>query len=167
VAAPAGSALSSSPTWEDDIRVLFAKPYWVNPAQAQDGTGDFWFNCMSFAFDLRDPSSVKDHADDIYVRLASKTMPPIPSQTWPTAAVETFRAWANTGFRIKSTDPVIQKVTIPDPLPPPGLRIRKDILTLTPLELQTYRSKIDDLGVSELGSKWQELGNIRRFCLHA
>jgi len=118
---------------------------------------------MHFAFDLKDPVSVMNKADDIYVRLASKTMPPNRQHTWPSEAVETFRAWANTGFRITSNDPITSNIVIPDPLPPPTLRIRKDILSLTDLELQTYRSKIDDLGVDKLGSQWQQLGNIRKW----
>jgi tyrosinase len=64
---------------------------------------------------------------------------------------------------------------IPDPVDPPEpMRVRKDILTLSAQELQTYREKLD--GVLQVGSltdpggnrtKWQELGFLHaEWCLH-
>lgn len=73
----------------------------------------------------------------------------------------------NRGFRESLFNPIVPKVIIPAPNDPPTmLRVRKDILSLTPVELQTYREKLDDvLNVCEMNSKWQEFGIIRELHL--
>ena len=51
-----------------------------------------------------------------------------PGEIWPEDALETFRLWANQGFRRDATDPVISKVIIPQLVDPPEtLRVRKDL----------------------------------------
>ena len=71
------------------------------------------------------------------------------------------------GFRESLSNPLVPKVIVPAPNDPPTmLRVRKDILSLTPEELQTYREKLDDaLNVCEMNSKWQEFGIIRELHL--
>jgi hypothetical protein len=51
---------------------------------------------MSFAFDLSSYEEVREHADDIYARLADGTMP--CDAPWPEEDVERFRAWIDSGM---------------------------------------------------------------------
>ena len=117
--------------------------------------------------DLWNPAHVQRDAVTIYGHLRSRSMPIVRSEDefWPEDALEMLRAWANSGFRISSSDPVKPQNIIPKPVDPPiAIRVRKDILSLTDTELQTYRAKLEDvLGCFDLNSKWQELGLLRRF----
>ena len=163
---------SSQPTWDDQVGALFSDPYWIPNGKS---VGSHWRDAMLYwspptperlSIDLAKPSSVENNAVTIYQHLRSKSMPVTsdPKELWPEEALKTFRLWVNQGFRRKSTDPIIAKVIIPPPVDPPAvLRVRKDLLSLTEDELQTYRAKVDDiLQVGSLGSKWQELGIIRK-----
>ena len=155
------------PTWSDDILPLFRSPYW---AKASD-TGNHWKTTMKEygygPLDLQNSADVRRDIITIYGHLRAKAMPIVRSddEFWPEAALEMLRAWANSGFRLKASDPIVAQNIIPKPVDPPVIiRVRKDILNLTNDELQTYRAKLDDtLGVGILKSKWQELGLLRKF----
>jgi hypothetical protein len=62
--------------FERDIRPLF---------RAED------IEEMSWAFDLSSYDDVREHADEIYTRLAEGTMP--CDAAWPAENVERFRQW--------------------------------------------------------------------------
>ena len=154
------------PTWSDDILPLFKSPYW---AKASD-TGDYWRdNMIKYGYgplDLQNPAHVQRDIVTIYDHLRSRSMPIVRSddEFWPEDALEMLRAWANGGFRLTPSDPVIPQNIIPKPIDPPAtIRVRKDILSLTNVDLQTYRASLDDiLCVDVLKSKWQELGLLRK-----
>ena len=169
---PRDSKSAGNPTWNDQVGALFSKPYWVSKSRS---VGSAWRNAMLYwsppeparlHLDLADPTSVAQNAVTIYQHLRSKAMPITsdPTELWPEEALETLRLWANQGFRRSSEDPVVSKEVIPPPVDPPTtLRVRKDILSLTDVELQTYRARLDDvLQVGKLESKWQELGLLRK-----
>jgi hypothetical protein len=63
-------------SFERDIRPLF---------RAED------IEEMSWAFDLSSYDDVREHADEIYTRLADGTMP--CDAAWPAENVERFRQW--------------------------------------------------------------------------
>jgi hypothetical protein len=63
-------------SFERDIRPLF---------RAED------IEEMSWAFDLSSYDDVREHADEIYTRLAEGTMP--CDAAWPAENVERFRQW--------------------------------------------------------------------------
>ena len=50
---------------------------------------------MSFAFDLSSYDDVREHAEDIYERVAEGSMP--CDQPWEEEHVERFRAWIDNG----------------------------------------------------------------------
>jgi hypothetical protein len=165
----------SNPTWDDNVKDLFAKPYWVSDPAS---TGQWWISAMGkwspetpkeLHLDLSDPGSVRYNLVTIYQHLRSKSMPITddPSDFWPEEALETLRNWANQGFRITAEDHISPKTVIPVPSEPP-LKLRKDILSLTSTELQTYREKLETvLKVGSLESRWQELGMLHaEWCLH-
>ena len=174
---PKISGVGSSPTWNDQVAALFSNPYWVTNSKV---VGSSWREAMlswsppepaCLQLDLADLMSVQYNAVTIYQHLRSKAMPVTsnPAELWPEDALETFRLWANQGFRRTSADPISSKVIIPPPNDPPAtLRVRKDILSLSASELQAYRVKLDDvLQVGKLGSIWQELGLLRKPFLFA
>jgi hypothetical protein len=68
------------PSFERDILPLF---------RGED------IDSMSFAFDLSSYSDVREHAEEIYSRLAEGTMP--CDAPWPEEDVERFRAWIDAG----------------------------------------------------------------------
>ena len=154
-----------APTWNDDILPLFKTPYWAK----RPDTGIYWQEMMQYygygPLDLWNPAHVQRDVVTIYGHLRSRSMPIVRSEDelWPEDALEMLRAWANSGFRITSSDPVKPQNIIPKPMDPPNaIRVRKDILSLTDTELQTYRAKLEEvLGCFELDSKWQELGLLR------
>jgi hypothetical protein len=172
-----------NPTWEDEVAALFSKPYWVADPES---VGSDWIGAMkyyspstpaSLHLDLSDKTSVQLNIATIYQHLRSKSMPITknPAEYWPEDALETLRLWANQGFRTSLSDPFVVKEVIPAPNDPPGtMRVRKDLLSLSPEELQTYREKLDDvLQVGSLTSndgsptRWQELGVLHaEWCLH-
>ena len=51
---------------------------------------------MSFAFDLSSYDEVREHAEDIYSRLAEGTMP--CDAPWPEEDVQRFREWMDAGM---------------------------------------------------------------------
>jgi hypothetical protein len=69
-----------APSFEGDIRPLFR---------------DHDVDAMDWAFDLRSHEDVKEHAEEIYARLANGTMP--CDAAWPADQVERFRAWIDAG----------------------------------------------------------------------
>ena len=161
----------SNPTWNDDVGPLFRSPCWVADSST---IGSNWIQQMyewsppgeqPLYLDLSDRKSVQFNAVTVYQHLWSKSMPITsnPGEYWPDDALKTFRLWANQGFRESLSNPIVPKVTVPAPNDPPTIfRARKDILSLTPEELQTLREKLDDvLNVCEINSKWQEFGIIR------
>lgn len=83
---------------------------------------------------------------------------------WPEDALETFCPWVNQGFRMSLDDLIVLRNIISPPNDLSAtLRVRKVILRLSAVELQTYPAKLDDVPlVGQLGSKWQELGLLRK-----
>jgi hypothetical protein len=69
-------------SFENDIRPLF---------RASD------VEEMSWAFDLSSVDEVREHAEDIYARLADGSMP--CDGAWPEEDVERFRSWIDGGMR--------------------------------------------------------------------
>jgi hypothetical protein len=51
---------------------------------------------MSFAFDLASYDEVREHADEIYARLADGTMP--CDEPWAQEDIQLFRAWIDAGM---------------------------------------------------------------------
>jgi hypothetical protein len=168
-------SIPPNPTWDDDVRVLFEEPSW-----AAEGTGQIWREAMleyspprgqPFNLDISEKDSVQESAVTIYQHLRSRSMPITQdaSEYWPDWALETFRLWANQGYRTTASDPVNHTEVISSTDPPFTMRVRKDILSLSDLELQTYREKLDTIlrvGVlfeedGKTPSKWQELGLLR------
>jgi hypothetical protein len=68
------------PTFAQDIRPLFR---------------DSDVETMSFAFDLASYDDVREHAGDIYERVAEGSMP--CDEPWPPEDVERFKAWIDNG----------------------------------------------------------------------
>ncbi|KAJ5295828.1 hypothetical protein N7508_010649 [Penicillium antarcticum] len=171
---------SEQPTWDAQVRSLFAKPYWTSIDSNPTSVGDNWIEQMKayspsrpahMYLDLSSVESVQQNILTIYQHLRSRSMPitKIESHYWPDETLETLRLWANQGFRRSSIDPVKYHELIRPPNPyPADIRIRRDILSLSPSELQTYRERLDDiLQVGKKDSKWQELGLLHaEWCLH-
>jgi hypothetical protein len=68
-------------SFETDIRPLFRE----EDAEA-----------MSWAFDLASYADVREHAEDIYDRLADGSMP--CDEPWPENQVQRFRDWIDAGM---------------------------------------------------------------------
>jgi hypothetical protein len=167
---------SEQPTWDAEVRDLFREPYWTSIDSDPKSVGDHWISQMKdyspshpahMYLDLSSKESVQNNILTIYQHLRSRSMPITKNQNhyWPDEALETLRTWANQGFRCSSADPIqYQELIKPPNHTQPGTRIRKDILSLSPYELQQYREKLDDvLQVGMKDSKWQELGLLREF----
>ena len=73
---PSTTVQDGDVSFETDIRPLF---------RAEDA------DAMSWAFDLASYESVKEHAEDIYDRVADGSMP--CDDPWPDEQVQRFRAW--------------------------------------------------------------------------
>lgn len=173
--------LVAKPTWDDDVRDLFAAPYWIDPAKRAN-LAQAWLRCMGGAQTEKDPGyfvyldkvdSVKEWSVTIYNHLASRSMPLTTdqSQFWPTEALETFRLWVNQGWRVNSNSPFNEAERIPPPaISPETLRIRPDIRSLSDAEIDVYRSRLDDImqiGNPDPGSPWQRYAYIHtNWCLH-
>ena len=67
-------------SFEDDVKTLFR-------------SGDR--ESMQFAFDLWSYDDVSAHADDIFARLRSGTMP--CDGAWPQEQVDVFQSWIDAG----------------------------------------------------------------------
>lgn len=124
----------------------------------------------AYDLDLTSRSDVQSQAITIYRHLRSKSMPLTdnPADHFPDWALETIRLWVNEGYRTANTDPIIEGGNI---IPPPldvehPLCVRKDLCSLTPEELTTYRERLASLGAGDLKGKWQELGRLRTHIPH-
>jgi hypothetical protein len=69
-----------APSFAQDIRPLFR---------------DSDVETMSFAFNLASYEAVREHAQDIYERVAEGSMP--CDAPWPPDDVERFKAWIDSG----------------------------------------------------------------------
>ena len=97
---------------------------------------------------LDDYDSVRSWSVQIYQYLHSREMPLTddPTQAWPDEALETFRIWVNQGWRRAPDDPFSPLDRIPQPKPRPVfLRMRRDLMALSPAELDDYRMRVDDV----------------------
>ncbi|KAF9459658.1 tyrosinase [Collybia nuda] len=166
-------AAPEHPTWSNYITALMTTPYWIEPPAKREQVGGIWIEKMKeYNVDLSSYASVKEYAVTIYYHLTSRSMPLTDDQTqfWPQQALDAFRLWVNEGLRETDSDPIVPSDAIPiapRPVEAP-LRIRRDILTLTELELNIYRAKLDDvLRVKDLHSPWQYLCLVHSdWCLH-
>jgi hypothetical protein len=155
------------PNWTENILPMIQAPYWVSGDKKQKGA--HWIAAMkSFSgWSLDNYDDVKEKSTVIYEHLRSKSMPitPDPQDYWPEEALETFREWANSGYPKNESDVIIRRVVIKKPeTPAVSYRIRRDIMSLSEEELAIYQSKLENiLKVGVLGSKWQELGLVRKF----
>ena len=157
-----------TPTWNDDIRVLFSAPPWLPKGQQQQ-VGQNWIDQMKYwgPLDLCSYEAVKAQATIIYQHCASQSMPITsdPTQYWPADVLETFATWIDQGCRQSTDDPITLLKSPVTRLAAPAYVTRKDVRNLTADEIQTFRVALDDiLGVGSLQGKWQELGQLRK-CL--
>jgi len=141
--------MSKYPTWLDQIQFLFTCPYWTS-AETTKG----WQGCMK-GYDIRlnEYQSVKEWSVTIYNHLHSRSMPLTNDATefWPDEALEQLRLWINQGWRKEGTNPFDFAERIPCPITPSSpLRIRKDINTLTLIELNTYHMKLEEIGIDKI-----------------
>lgn len=143
----------AQPTWADDIEALFSQPYWIDEADRAD-VAKGWQRCMGgYGLDLSLYDGVKAQAVTIYHFLHSREMPLTsdPRQYWPDVALELFRAWVNQGYRRTGSDPITVHETIEKPAQRPlQERVRRDIRSLSQVELDDYRMRLDD--VMQVGS---------------
>lgn len=163
----------AKPTWQGEIKDLFANPYWISPVdRARVGQG--WTGCMSgYLIDLSDPKSVQDWASTIYDHLSSRSMPLTSNSThyWPMEALETFRHWANQGYRLNEASPFDEAARIlPPGSSPTPLRVRRDLASLTQMELDAFRAQLDDImqiGNPDPDAPWQIWAYLHtNWCLH-
>ncbi|WAS91633.1 tyrosinase family protein [Nannocystis punicea] len=160
------------PTWDGQIRALFAEPYWIDPSR-RSAVGQGWIDAMSgYLVQLDQYDSVKQWSTQIYNHLHTRSMPLTTdvTQQWPDAALETFRAWVNQGWRRAAGDPLDPAERIARPRERPlNLRIRRDIVDLAPAELDRYRARLDDLGIGRVDPEapWQKIAYVHtNWCLH-
>lgn len=160
------------PTWDDTIQALFAAPYWIE-ADRQATVAADWKGCMDgFDVHLDQYASVRQWAVTIYDHLHSRNMPLTLDRTqfWPDEALEALRTWVNEGWRKDSAEPIVDREVIPRPMPRPApMRLRRDILDLSEAELDEYRWRLEEVGVSSVdpASTWQRTAYIHtNWCLH-
>lgn len=161
------------PTWDDDIRLLFASPYWITPVQRAATVAHGWRRCMAeYGITLTDYDSVAASAVTIYEHLASRSMPLTDdeAQYWPDEALGRLRTWIEQGKRRSASDPVTPVVIDLPPLRPvPRPRVRRDILDLSAKELDAYRERLEELEATSpsLHSTWQRVAYLHTdWCLH-
>lgn len=168
--------ITRHPTWDAEVRALFSEPYWTAIDSDPKSIGAHWISQMReyspsrpahMHLDLSSMESVQQNILTIYQHLRSRSMPITKNQNhyWPDEALETLRLWANQGFRRSFADPIQYQEQIKAPNRTQiNRRVRKDIFSLSPSEIQAYREKLDDvLQVGRKNSKWQELGLLRAF----
>jgi hypothetical protein len=168
--------ITRHPTWDAEVRALFSEPYWTTIDSDPKSIGAHWISQMReyspsrpahMHLDLSSIKSVQQNILTIYQHLRSRSMPITKNQNhyWPDEALETLRLWANQGFRCSFADPIQYQELIKAPNHTQiNTRVRKDIFSLSPSEIQAYREKLDDvLQVGTKNSKWQELGLLRAF----
>lgn len=100
-----------------------------------------------FGIRLDDPGDVTTNAVTIYDHLRSRAMPITadPRQYWPDWALEILRLWVNQGCRVSPSDPLKPADRIPYPQDPEiQVRVRRDIRSLSPAELDDYRSRVEN-----------------------
>ncbi|KAJ6051319.1 uncharacterized protein N7446_005951 [Penicillium canescens] len=172
--------ITRHPTWDAEVRALFSEPYWTSIDSDPESIGAHWISQMReyspsrpahMHLDLSSMESVQQNIITIYQHLRSRSMPITKNQNhyWPEEALETLRLWANQGFRRSFADPIQYQELIKAPNHTQiNTRVRKDIFSLSPSEIQAYREKLDDvLQVGTKDSKWQELGLLHaEWCLH-
>lgn len=162
-----------SPVWATDIAPLFAEPYWIEAARRSQ-IGYWWTRCMAaYLIDFTDPKSVQEWSVTIYNHLASRNMPLTidTTQHWPAEALETFRLWVNQGYRVTVNDPYNEAPRIPAPsVSAPSLRVRKDIASMSEVEINALRTRLDDvmhICDPSPDSPWQRWAYIHtNWCLH-
>jgi tyrosinase len=172
----------AKPTWDNDIKDLFAAPCWV-PENKRATVAVEWHRCMKgYSICLDKPDSVKEWSVTIYNHLASRAMPLTTDQDqfWPDKALETFRLRVNQGWRIDANAHFDKAERIPGIYelgrpPPPGSPltkpyIRPDIRSLCQDEINIYRARFDDvmdIGNPDPGTLWQRFAYIHtNWCLH-
>ena len=135
-----------NPTWYDDIRHMFNK------------TDIDHMNNM-YKIDLSSYNDVRANASDIYGQVAMRRMPPAPStnpakspnpNAWTPASIGTFLNWMKNGYPKgghrkkkgddkKGGDSKVSKAT----------RIRKEITTLSPTELDDLKKAFSGIMAKE------------------
>lgn len=162
---------------EDDIKMCFTNPCWIIDGTTkaknwQIGMENFEYDGVTPAvkFNLQNYDHVKGWARDIYMHVASQAMP-IEPPYFSNEAVEAIKRWYNDGCRQNQTEnlkPLPQDQQIqPGPVPKPFL-VRKDINTLSKVELMTYQTALLKLNTEGLQkSLWQVGGFLHsNWCLH-
>jgi hypothetical protein len=124
-----------------------------------------------YQIDLSDYGSVRASAVTIYEHLASRAMPLTsdPTQLWPQSALEQLRQWIGAGCPQSPDDPMRHERMPPPPAPGRPVRIRRNILDFTEIELAEYRSRLEDLGATtvEPDTPWQQVAYLHTdWCLH-
>jgi hypothetical protein len=177
---PGQSTKSYSPTWDDDVKALFAAPFWIESEEKRMKVAKRWEGAMRHygspippwkkdaePLGLDNYDQVKLQAVTIYQHVASCSMPITsdPAEYWPDTALESLRKWINQGCRKTKSDPISAPKVPLKPITTPIFRTRKDVRDLTSAELSEYRAKLQDiLEIECLNSKWQELGELRKSC---
>lgn len=110
------------PTWTDDISKFF-RPGDIGCMRAQ-------------GIDLSSYEGVRSHATDIYLQTKIGNMPR-GGPRWSKNRVETFFNWIQDKFPVGGGAPAPSPV--PDPSPTPGNRLRKNVDSLTPAEIETLK----------------------------
>ncbi|KAL4916119.1 hypothetical protein BDW62DRAFT_202957 [Aspergillus aurantiobrunneus] len=91
------------------------KPWWIDKSSAsvsvKNGSRQWSTE------DLSSYEAVRCQACTIYDQLRSRSMPITKhaDDFWLPEALETFRRWANQGFRVTASDSVVCKLVIPQP----------------------------------------------------
>ncbi|HWD99870.1 MAG TPA: tyrosinase family protein, partial [Bryobacteraceae bacterium] len=166
------------PSWNHSdpafsIRLLFAEPWWIE-AGRRSQIGQMWIGAMSgYQIYLDKWASVKEWSVTIYGHLHSRNMPLTTDATemWPDAATELLRIWINQGCRENETDPLDAGSRIPPPHERPrSERLRRDIRSLAPGELDEYRARLEDVmrvADASPSSPWQKLNYLHtNWCVH-
>jgi Common central domain of tyrosinase len=159
------------PTWDDDVRDLFAAPYWLAPDR-REGVAHGWLECMTpYGLVLSDYGSVREYAVTIYEHLVTRAMPLTTDATerWPDAALDLLKTWIEEGCRQSAADPVTQGPALPERSPTPLLRVRRNVLDLSEQELAEYRARLEDIGATSMAADalWQQVAEIHAdWCLH-
>jgi tyrosinase len=165
--------INAKPTWNDDILPFFTAPFWL-PESHREAIAEHWQGCMvNYGVDLQHYNDVKQQSVTIYNHLASKSMPLTSDerQFWPIDALETFRHWVNQGWRLDQSTAFDHSDRIATPSGyQPHLLVRKDIRSLSDIELNRYRAALDDImqvSNADASSPWQRFGYLHtNWCLH-
>ncbi len=121
---PSTTSTTTNPTWYATIRNMF-NTMDVSHMRAQ-------------GIDLANYNDVKNHAGDIYQQVAAGNMP--PGAPWPPTSVATFLTWMNNGYPKGQPSRALLTTNLATQRSRPETRIRKDITTLTPPELDLLKT---------------------------